>query len=299
MPFSVNGIGTTYYGCRDFLPNGSYITTEWVIVLFIPVVPLSSFRVLPIGGRKPGLLSSSQQYSVQRVPLCVKQVRNTYLAVLIGILAVLPIYLLGTNTTISSIYGAALLITVLIWFAVSRWLRRRKRRSVSAHSSQAASKTISEGIADKKNSKPSNYSSTQCLEVHVTEGQLQRQETISIQPSFHTSTFSLQLKPEMRNKKVRLREALGKETGHLFVYIHVLSDDVYQQASQASGPQPRTATASSSYQLNKLKTNLLQLIHNDEKTCVRLVNYERSRNPHKSEEELYQDAIDRLLRDRR
>jgi hypothetical protein len=50
MPRIVNGIGKAYYGKRDFAENGSYITTEWFVFLFVPIFPLGSFRVklLPI-----------------------------------------------------------------------------------------------------------------------------------------------------------------------------------------------------------------------------------------------------------
>jgi hypothetical protein len=45
MAASLNGFGTTLYGKRDFQIDGSYITTEWVIILFIPIIPLRSLRV--------------------------------------------------------------------------------------------------------------------------------------------------------------------------------------------------------------------------------------------------------------
>jgi len=45
MPASFYGIGSTFYGKRDFREDGSYITTEWLIVVGIPLIPLRSFRV--------------------------------------------------------------------------------------------------------------------------------------------------------------------------------------------------------------------------------------------------------------
>jgi len=45
MPSSVNGCGTRYYGKRRFNPDGSYITTNFVCLLFIPLIPLHSVRV--------------------------------------------------------------------------------------------------------------------------------------------------------------------------------------------------------------------------------------------------------------
>jgi hypothetical protein len=49
MPESFNGFGTTYYGARDFWPDGSYITTEWVVMLFFPIIPIRSLRVIETG----------------------------------------------------------------------------------------------------------------------------------------------------------------------------------------------------------------------------------------------------------
>ncbi len=51
-------------------------------------------------------------------------------------------------------------------------------------------------------------------------------------------------------------------------------------------------------QLDTKKKQLRQLVHGDEAMLRRLVDYERSRSPYKSEVELYEAAIDRLQRDR-
>jgi hypothetical protein len=42
MAFSVQGIGTAFYGKRDFQPDGSYVTTEWCIFFGLPIWPLRS-----------------------------------------------------------------------------------------------------------------------------------------------------------------------------------------------------------------------------------------------------------------
>jgi hypothetical protein len=49
MADSINGFGTKFYGARDFWPDGSYITTEWVVVLFFPILPIRSLRVIATG----------------------------------------------------------------------------------------------------------------------------------------------------------------------------------------------------------------------------------------------------------
>jgi hypothetical protein len=47
MPSSVNGFGTKYYGKRDFRPDGSYVTTNFFCLAFLPIIPLHSVRVIP------------------------------------------------------------------------------------------------------------------------------------------------------------------------------------------------------------------------------------------------------------
>ena len=47
MPSNVNGFGTKYYGQRDFRPDGSYVTTNFFCLAFVPIIPLHSVRVIP------------------------------------------------------------------------------------------------------------------------------------------------------------------------------------------------------------------------------------------------------------
>lgn len=47
--YTVNGIGTMMYGRRDAQPDGSYVATVFLCLVFIPLIPLSSYRVLPQG----------------------------------------------------------------------------------------------------------------------------------------------------------------------------------------------------------------------------------------------------------
>ena len=48
MPSSINGIGTHYWGHTELYSDESYITTEWITV-GIPIIPIKSLRVRPIG----------------------------------------------------------------------------------------------------------------------------------------------------------------------------------------------------------------------------------------------------------
>jgi len=89
MPFTWNGCGTRFYGQRNTAEDGSYITTLWVSLVWVPLLPLASYRIQPTGEGFNALVYRSDGYKVRKVPLCWTQVRNVYLAaspILIGVL---------------------------------------------------------------------------------------------------------------------------------------------------------------------------------------------------------------------
>jgi len=45
MGLIVHGIGLTTYGQRDFWPDGSFVTTEWFVLAWVPLIPICSKRV--------------------------------------------------------------------------------------------------------------------------------------------------------------------------------------------------------------------------------------------------------------
>jgi hypothetical protein len=67
MPFTVNGIGTTYYGRRDIGPDGSYVTTEWLVFVYVPVIPIRSYRVVPTSESTRAVVYNSRGYLTRRV----------------------------------------------------------------------------------------------------------------------------------------------------------------------------------------------------------------------------------------
>jgi hypothetical protein len=82
MPYTLNGIGTRYYGKRDFRADGSYITTEWVTLIYIPLIPFCSLRVRHLGPAEPRFaigVGSSDMYEIyERTALNWRQVLYTY-----------------------------------------------------------------------------------------------------------------------------------------------------------------------------------------------------------------------------
>ena len=94
MPATISGIGTKYYGDSDRTADGSYVTTEWLVFLYVPVVPVGSYRVLPTGKSLNAVVFSSKEYQAQRVPIHWRQVRETYVGVLRATLIAIGVFVL-------------------------------------------------------------------------------------------------------------------------------------------------------------------------------------------------------------
>jgi hypothetical protein len=62
------GIGTRFYGRAAFRADGSHLMTEFVTVLYCPLIPVRSLRAVTIGQRSTGVpllfWSSRTNYSV-------------------------------------------------------------------------------------------------------------------------------------------------------------------------------------------------------------------------------------------
>jgi len=79
MPFTFNGVGTTFYGARDFALDETYTTTEWFTFLYIPVIPLRSLRIRDSNKSNYFVVYSSRQYAVySKSRPDVKQVFSIY-----------------------------------------------------------------------------------------------------------------------------------------------------------------------------------------------------------------------------
>ncbi|MBV9143585.1 MAG: hypothetical protein JO115_22170 [Pseudonocardiales bacterium] len=68
MAYTFWGIGTTFYGRAAFRADGSYLMTEFVTILYCPLIPLRSLRAATIGQRSTGVpllfWSSRTDYSI-------------------------------------------------------------------------------------------------------------------------------------------------------------------------------------------------------------------------------------------
>jgi len=79
MAFTFNGFGTKFYGEGDLRPDGSFITTEWITAVYIPVIPLRSFRLARAKAGVNVVVFQSQSYAVfEKLPIFWPQVGRIY-----------------------------------------------------------------------------------------------------------------------------------------------------------------------------------------------------------------------------
>ena len=84
MPSTFQGFGTTHVGESARRADGSYVTTEWVVVLLVPLIPLRSVRLRPLeykDERSGPIVSRTLRYEVlERLPVQWGQVVKVYAA---------------------------------------------------------------------------------------------------------------------------------------------------------------------------------------------------------------------------
>jgi hypothetical protein len=95
MPSTYNGFGTIYYGEADHHPDGSFITTEWITALYIPLIPLRSYRLARSHSENP--------------------FENTFMSETFAVFEELPIFW----AQVLRVYGFFLCTGV--WYGISIW----------------------------------------------------------------------------------------------------------------------------------------------------------------------------------
>ena len=78
MAFTFHGIGTMVYGERDYWPDGSFITTEWFVVGWVPLLPVISKRIGYTRSSDYATYDASGYWVYRNLPLSRKQVLFTY-----------------------------------------------------------------------------------------------------------------------------------------------------------------------------------------------------------------------------
>ena len=79
MANSFNGIGSTFYGQSRFEQDGSFVTTKWFIIGFVPIIPLASARVNYLGTSGVPFFSRTSNFEVlEELPIDGLQVLKTW-----------------------------------------------------------------------------------------------------------------------------------------------------------------------------------------------------------------------------
>jgi hypothetical protein len=131
MPSSFQGFGTTFYGKRDFGRDGSYITTEWMIVGMIPVYPVRSLRVIE-GDFHSVAFGTKQTYTViHELPIQWRQVSFVWGFVLLLLGCVVCGFAIMIHFDLGSRFGTlVLLASGCVPFVVPALLRYRRKRAI-------------------------------------------------------------------------------------------------------------------------------------------------------------------------
>lgn len=116
-----------------------------------------------------------------------------------------------------SIYMIVLLGIVTAWLISSYQKRTKVKRTRLVSSDNTIADAKSQVIYDNEDYPENQFD--RYIDITVTESQLEQQEIIRIKAPFLESTVSFQLKPEMRNKNVRLCGVFEKGAGNLFVRV--------------------------------------------------------------------------------
>ncbi len=129
---SWRGTGTMFYGQCDFYQDGSYITTKWITLIYVPVWPISSHRVQCEGGSLfPRTESYVCHYSRRRH---VGQVVRTYLAALFLAFVWFPLMFIASIAVPDDPYHINLILVIgagagLPMLVVFAWRGLAKRRA--------------------------------------------------------------------------------------------------------------------------------------------------------------------------
>lgn len=99
-PASIYGVGTRFYGHTEEWSDCSYVTTLWICIFYIPLIPLTSHRILLLYSDSfsfpPFIWSSSQKYLSAKVPLHKSQIAGVYFVVAV-VLSFISLMLLAIS----------------------------------------------------------------------------------------------------------------------------------------------------------------------------------------------------------
>lgn len=118
-----NGIGTKFYGSKDQDSGDSFVTTEWFVILFFPIIPVGTSRVVFKGTTHGWRIMTNQYYVIQKLSMDWQQVFSTYF---VAIASVVTGYwfsqIAGSWFPDGDSHGFALVIGFILPILIGNWL---------------------------------------------------------------------------------------------------------------------------------------------------------------------------------
>lgn len=134
MAFTIHGIGTQFYGERDYWPDGSFITTEWMVLAYVPIAPTFSKRVSVFQTSPYAVADPSGYFVHETTAPSLKQVLCVYgwfaslFATIFSFERLLQVAskFVGDEDKAAAIWFVALAVEIAMPFAL-RWLAKKRK----------------------------------------------------------------------------------------------------------------------------------------------------------------------------
>jgi hypothetical protein len=114
--YSFNGFGTMLLDYRA-LPDGTYEAVRWVTALFLPVLPLSAYRIQPIEQERSYGRETSKFRVLGKAPLSAARVARTYALAAAGLLPPVLGFVYSTeiNRAVRGLWAVGLMLLIAVW----------------------------------------------------------------------------------------------------------------------------------------------------------------------------------------
>jgi hypothetical protein len=134
MAFIFHGVGAMVYGERDYWPDGSFVTTEFFVFAWVPLVPMISQRISYTKNSDYATYDSSGYYVYELLPLNWKQVLSVYAwFAFLPVPMILDSYLgdaftkiFGSRDRSAGVMLATTALILITPYLLRRWAKRRK-----------------------------------------------------------------------------------------------------------------------------------------------------------------------------
>jgi len=114
--YSFNGFGTMLLDYRA-LPDGTYEAVRWVTLMFLPLVPLSAYRIQPLEQEQSYGRETSKFQVLGKAPLSAARIIRTYALAAAGLLPPIlgVVYSTEINRAVKGLWALGLMVLIAVW----------------------------------------------------------------------------------------------------------------------------------------------------------------------------------------